>query len=126
MTPIRGKMVRLDGKLVIRYEAVLWSEPTRQILYWPLSEDRSTGGAFRLEGHLLVTLDDHGGWGVAPEDRDFWVLKNARAVMLNGGKTEAVRVEREPISCPKVRAGVKTRWYEGEWQKLTKKGWVRA
>ena len=126
MATLRGTMVRLDGKLVIRYETTNWSEATRSIFFWPLSDDRSTGAAFRLEGHAVVSLDDHGGWGVAPEDPDFWQLKNARAVMLNGGKTEAVKVERVEVPCPKVRAGIKTRWHEGRWEKLMKKGWVLA
>ena len=29
----------------------------------------------------------------------------------------------EPVPCPKVRAGIETRWHEGHWQKLLKKGW---
>ena len=36
----------------------------------------------------------------------------------------AVKVESKPIPCPKVRAGVETRFYRGAWQKYTKtSGW---
>jgi hypothetical protein len=125
MATLRGTMVRLDGKLVIRYETANWSEPTRVIMYYPLSEDRSSGAPWRLEGRAVVSTG-YGEWRGAPEDPDFWQLRNATAVALNGDKTEAVKVEREPIPCPKVRAGIQTRWHEGRWEKLMKKGWVAA
>lgn len=124
MGMIRGKVVRLDGKLVVRYASNLDSEPKRYILYWPLSEDRSIGGVFRLEDREVVSDLGSEGWGIAPEDPDFWSLRSITAVLLNGGKTEAVKIEHEPIPCPKVRKGVETRYRYGHWEKLLKSGWV--
>jgi hypothetical protein len=39
------------------------------------------------------------------------------------GDSRAERVETEPYPCPKLRAGIETRYRDGRWQKLLKSGW---
>ncbi len=43
------------------------------------------------------------------------------------GQTKSICNEQEPVPCPKVRKGIKTRWHLGCWEKLLQtNGWVRA
>ena len=45
----------------------------------------------------------------------------------HAGDTKAVKVETFDIPCPKVRAGLPTRFRDGRWQKCLKsQGWVPA
>ena len=45
--------------------------------------------------------------------------------MKDGGSTHAILTEETEVPCPKVRAGIETRWRDGRWQKYLKtKGWV--
>lgn len=47
--------------------------------------------------------------------------------MAQGGSTPAIITEESEVECPKVRAGIETRWKDGCWQKYLKtKGWVAA
>lgn len=39
------------------------------------------------------------------------------------GDSRAERVDVEPFPCPKVKAGIETRYRDGRWQKLLKTGW---
>lgn len=42
------------------------------------------------------------------------------------GSTRAILVEETPVPKPRVRKDTETRWYAGQWQKLTRKGWQAA
>ena len=45
------------------------------------------------------------------------------------GDQKAMRVDAEPFPCPKVRKGIETRYYYGQWEKYlksSKRGWVLA
>jgi hypothetical protein len=46
--------------------------------------------------------------------------------LLKGGDTLPEFTEREPLPCPKVRKGTETRYCQGRWEKLLRKGWVPA
>lgn len=47
--------------------------------------------------------------------------------LKDGGKTLSIETLKTPIPCPKVKAGIMTRYYSGEWQKYLKaKGWCTA
>lgn len=45
-------------------------------------------------------------------------------VRTGGGSVEAAHVETIPVPPPKVRAGIETRWKDGRWERLLKRGWV--
>ena len=50
-----------------------------------------------------------------------------QGTMAQGGSTPAIITEQTPVPCPKVRAGIETRWRNGRWEKYLKtKGWVSA
>lgn len=47
--------------------------------------------------------------------------------LAHGGETRTILFEKTPIPCPKVRAGVETRYHNGRWQKYLKSsGWTSA
>ena len=47
--------------------------------------------------------------------------------LKDGEKTLSIETLKTPIPCPKVRAGIMTRYNSGEWQKYLKaKGWCTA
>ena len=118
-------VTRFNGALHVRLVTTAENTPERITHYWPLSEVRSVA-AFRLEGKRVVDSYD-GVFRVHHTDADYWTpgLRDARAVLINGGKTESVHCEREPIAEP-PRRGKVLRWYQGRWQRLLKKGWVDA
>lgn len=126
-------VVREKDRLFVRYEMTCWSEPTLAIGYWPIDQSISRA-AFRLEGFQVEDRNYSGRFSLAigpALDRlgntiEYHQLKDCVAVLVNGAKTEAERIERQPIPCPKVRRGVETRYHEGTWQKLLKRGWVSA
>jgi hypothetical protein len=123
---LRGDVVRRDdGKLYVRYETTLYHEPTRQVLYWAVLVDRSCGSD-ALDGEPVVShLDLVYGtrWQVAPDSDRFWRIKD---LWVTTAKGDAAYVERSTVDKPKVRAGVETRWNDGRWEKLLRKGWVAA
>jgi len=47
---------------------------------------------------------------------------------INGARTQSTKTDKEPIPCPKVRTGIKTRWNDckGKWEKELKSGWCMA
>ena len=47
-------------------------------------------------------------------------------IMPQGGSTKSILVEDIAVPCPKVKSGVETRYYNGQWQKLLKTGWKAA
>lgn len=115
----------LDGKIVVRTEWCHYTEPTRVKQYWPVFTNGLTVDDARERGIVGLTARHFSGpsWGFGVYSR---VSGHQLLTLLspNGGKTECVKVEREPIPAPKTK--LETRWYQGAWQKLTKRGWVAA
>jgi len=105
--------------IFVRYETVWSSEPVRQVMWWRVQRvDRSAyavGLVHPKPGDVVVS---HGSNHWSGPNYTVWFP----------GDQQAERETREPIPCPKVRAGVETRWnrYESRWEKLLKRGWVPA
>jgi hypothetical protein len=103
--------------IFVRYETTWSSEPVLQTMWWRV--DRVVRDPYRpawpKTGDVVVSRgsDDWSGPGYS---------------VRFPGNRQAERDAREPIPCPKVRVGVETRWnrYTSQWEKLLKKGWVRA
>lgn len=116
MTPDRYVLDRhptVPGGLAVRYETILSDEPVRKVLWWPIvarASHYSTERADALLGRDLRPTGD--GYTTAG-----WTFR------VDGG-APACRVERQPVPPPRTRCA--TRWYLGEWQKATRRGWVRA
>ena len=122
---LQGVVVRRNGALVVRYESTRYSEPIRDVLYWPLSEERSHCG-WLLEEKPVVSDSSGPIWRAAPACEHFWHIRHAFVCLRDGDGTKAVEVESFPVPCPKVRRGIETRRHNGNWQKLLKTGWTYA
>ena len=109
------------------WQMVLWTEPTRKFVYYPVSTDRSMGYFPALVDQPLSDCRD-GVFRLSHVSPDFHRpgMREARIALLHNEKTAPNEelCESEPIPPPKTRQP--TRWNDGRWQKLLKKGWVDA
>ena len=116
-----------NGKIMVYCQTTGGTEqtPITCTTYWPLIGDVITPAQFTERfGKPLPLPVIH-----QPGFPGFWLnftgyssddihLETAQECSFN---------EETPIPCPKVRAGVETRFYRGYWQKyLQSKGWVAA
>lgn len=48
--------------------------------------------------------------------------------LINGARTQSTKTDIEPVICPKVRSGIKTKWngLKSRWEKELKTGWCVA
>ena len=133
---------RMDGKLYVKNVDVDSRDPIVRSLWWTVLSTSgwlpcwfqadSSGEYCRQCGQRKDSLTHD----VRPErlhvagydGRYGGTLENgARYSVTIDPRANAVKVENVPIPCPKVRAGIETRYYRGEWQKYLKaKGWITA
>lgn len=107
-----GKITEHNGRLYITTTDTMFNEPVRYTQFWPTglrSADypKWIGKDVSYLGDLLYGLQ---GW-------------NSTKIRLSSDKCEFIEEQAVPI--PKTR-GLDTRWHNGRWEKLTKKGWVIA
>ena len=108
-----------DGYLCVRIENPLWSEPLQITRWYPFTKDARREFE-HLAGHPAV--DERDGWySIGGRIGSYGPV---RLHMPDGGNTLPVAEELTPIPCPKVRAGLITRYEDGAWQKRMKSGWV--
>jgi len=120
---MQGTLVERNGQLYVSTTNCSWSTPERVTLFWPVAE---------IQGNPYNGMRAEAG-DVATYQRTCWTITAPAGFPSKGsvrckgnGDTPAEFVEREPISAPKTRKGVETRYYEGRWQKLLKAGWVNV
>jgi hypothetical protein len=124
----RDQLVKRDHKLFIRYETCRYSEPIKDVLYWPVSH----ASAFVGETFPLPARDaGNGSYTVRRnpdlDKSDCGYDAHFTVYFPNGGATKAEFVETSEIPCPKVRKGIETRYHNGRWEKYTKQGgWIAA
>ncbi len=110
------------GKWLAVREVYTFTTPVRQIVYYPVCQ----GTEARARGCFDLPQDLRS-WG---EGRYTFTVNGGRQItveLLDGGKTLPIHSEEQPIPCPKVRAGIETRWNGNYWQKYLKsQGWVAA
>jgi hypothetical protein len=120
---IAAKLQDFEGRLYVVWDNVSELHPVITRMWWPV--EQSAGCAYNANrpssGDIAVNQHD-GRWVT---HRESPTISRTGSVYVDG-KKQAERVETINVPCPKVRAGVETRWYQGEWQKLLKKGWVPA
>ena len=124
-----GKFIKLDnGGYGFQDESVWHDKPKKTVWVWPLSHWKIGGmGCGRVEDAIGKDATSRGGTVSV-------YLGNGThltAWMPEGDQTKALTVEEVDIPCPKVRAGMETRWHSwghpGRWEKYTKtKGWIPA
>lgn len=114
-----GKITLIGHDYHVGNEYPMLSEPTRIITLWRVLAHRVTGPqapelAAGLEVQYLTGSDTT--WQ-AYRQGAYLVLTTER----DGQHSTA------PIPCPKVRAGIETRYRDGRWEKYPKSsGWVPA
>lgn len=105
-----------------RTVCVVWrerdmDEPVINCTYYPSDLDSELTDA-ELSGATVVSDSWPGVYSVKLSPHGYWVRCN----LTNYGKTLPIKFEREPVPRPKSRC--KLRWYRGEWQKETRRGYV--
>jgi hypothetical protein len=99
----------------------LYNEPKRVRQVWALS-------AVRTSGYSYCRIQDAIGKPATCTDARVNCYlgqgNSVAAVIDGGGSAKAIIHEILPVPRPKCR--VETRWYDGQWQKLTRKGWIPA
>ena len=108
-----------DGYLCVRIEDNLDSEPLHTVSWYPIAR----GPRCDYE-HLIgqEAYDDRDGWYSVKTDIGTYGYQ--RMCCVDGGKTMPIAGELTPIPCPKVRAGIITRYQNSHWEKRLKSGWV--
>jgi hypothetical protein len=122
---LHGKMIKLDnGHLAIECRSTHYSDPKEIRHVWELP-------AYRIRGlGRCAESDAIGKAATVTDGRISCYVGNGIFVegeLPQGGSTPAIVVETTDIPRPKVRAGIETRWSDGQWQKYTKaRGWIAA
>jgi hypothetical protein len=113
-----GTFVEHDGRFCVAVTSYMSNEPTKLTHIWPLGYDLHSAKVYFPEflGKSALSFDHYGiDWTLAtmPTGPSF-CLERAE-------KTEALTVLAEPVKQPRCKQ--ETRWHNGRWEKLTKKGW---
>lgn len=117
-----------NGRLLIRDACPMQDQPELVVHYWP-----TRFGCRDLQFPSWIwegepKMDDPADVQVARNGSGYDLKFPGFSVWVDSGlngQTKAVRVDRIPFPCPKVRAGLQTRYYLGQWQKYLKtRGWV--
>lgn len=119
---LQGSIIKLEnGEFGFESKSTDFNRPQMIRHVWPMVHCRVTGfrGADPAEaigkpatcadGHINCYLGQGAHFG---------------GVLPQGGSTKATILEVTDIPRPKIRPGIETRWHNGGWQKLLRKGWV--
>lgn len=117
-----GTLIQFDREtLAIQYDATLYNEPKTVRQIWPL-------GYYKFSGMSYCDLAAAIGKPARiDQGRVSVYLGNGNYLtgdLLNGGKTQSIKTETLDVPRPKCRT--ETRWHDGRWEKLWRKGWVPA
>lgn len=116
-----------NGRLFVRETEPSWSDPPRLFVrYWAtrftkrdlMSWDEST---MKDAAEIKVLKHNHGmGYSLKFPGCGFW------SEVQCAPTERPVRVDELPYPCPKVRAGIPTRYRNGYWEKCLRTGWQPA
>jgi hypothetical protein len=119
------------GWVCVRYTTTSLSEPERRTYWWPVTPEAFDNDVFyqlpevadgKEQPLYHTTFSEVYSFNRTPGAYGYVELR-----LVNGGKTEAVKIETEAVPKPKVRKGVELEWRGGRWCKYTKRdGWVPA
>ena len=110
-----------EGYLCLKSVDVMYSKPAMLTVYYPFLQIPRNDIA-HLIGAKAYPVGGQGSYcykSVDSVDARWFRLQNL-------GQTKPLHTREEPIPCPRVRKGIKTRWESWHWQKLLKQGWVPA
>lgn len=113
------------GRIYVVDSESAWDRPEWIVRYWPTRFGRQDLASFSTERpddkaeDIKVCQSGHG------YDLKFPNCGFASFAQVNG-TDRPLRFETVPYPCPKVKAGIETRYRDGRWQKLLKTGWKDA
>jgi hypothetical protein len=111
-----------DGWLCVRYDDNHFDRPERIQTFWPVRQE-SRSYVQDLIGSP-ASYDGHGSYAALIPGT---IRMYERLPLLNGGQTQPIATNVEPLPCPKVRKGIPTKYARGQWWKLLKtEGWIPA
>ena len=114
------------GTLCVRDEYNQYSEPKKQVLYWPVNREASRNAALTVFPEIETGAELHGRDGCYSFYRGMGSY-SPTIRLENGGATKAIKVETLDVPPPKVRKGIEVRYRNGVWEKYLKtQGWVIA
>ena len=119
---MKKTIVKHKGQWCIKDGYRCSEKPEIIIHYWPIGRASHYIEMSSYDGQEVFPLQSYSGsyrLRTAP-------YQYVDLYLIDGGKTKSIDTIIESIPCPKVRSGIETRWYNGQWQKLLKKGWVQA
>lgn len=119
---VRLAVIPESPRVCVCHEATMMNKPILVRTYWPtgrwVNQDWEDSWARRK-----LFQQSPSSYTLMPE-----VPFRGMAIpisLIDGDKTEAVKVEEESVPPPKTR--VETRWWNGRWEKyLKREGWVSA
>jgi hypothetical protein len=119
---LTGKLIQFDARtLAVEYQATIYNEPKVIRNVWPL-------GYYRFRGMSAISIEDAIGREATIQDGRVSVYcGNGNYLdggLVDGGQTKSIKTETIDVPRPKCR--VETRWRDGRWEKLMRKGWVAA
>ena len=119
---LTGIIVRTPDAYYVESSYPEYSEPIMRTLRWKVTGARPANGNY---GPAPQLEDNIGAEVTHSPGRGFLLYRNGAYTLLE--TEENASVSTAPIPCPKVRAGIATRYYSGRWQKCSKRdGWVSA
>jgi hypothetical protein len=111
-----GKLKSRNGKLYVLYVYNEFAEPFRQYIWWRVLEvHRNAYNMSSPEPEDEVTYRGNG----------YWSAGSRGGVVTGDGNNQAETIERVSVLAPPSR-GKELRWNDGQWERLTAKGWVAA
>lgn len=114
------------GRLFVREAEPAWGEPTLIVRFWATRFTRrdlqSWDETTESDPADIKILKHNFGFGYSLKfpGHGFWIEVRYE------GTARADRSEEIPNPCPKVRAGIPTRYRQGRWEKCLKAGWTCA
>lgn len=118
---LNGKIIDLGrGQLAFEYHTTLYNEPMQTRDVWPLTSWKTSGYSYCTE------TDAIGKPATITDGQVSCYLRNGN--YLKGtidGSAKSIIHELLPVPRP-TRVRSELRWHYGQWQKLTRKGWIAA
>jgi hypothetical protein len=120
----------VDGILCVKMVSSDYKEPFNNVSHFPTDirvYDFIRNFDLKSLEQLEITYQE--GYGIYVfHMKDVICGPTWRIQLKEGEKTRAIKFEKIPIICPKVRAGIKTRYNDdrGRWEKELKTGWCSA
>ena len=116
----------VDGEMCVCYKDTKYGEPKYTLSHFPTGIKTRD---FEANYYPLSECDlMHRGGAYGVLKKGGYYTNTLTLHLVNGGKTIVKKYEEVDIPCPKVRAGIKTRWndFKGCWEKELKSGWCTA